>query len=90
MIEFCFCLLVACLIALIFQDIIDTSKRKFGKEPDALIGIHGRFTDYKAHLNLRGARYASKKFYMKAIQYFRYIIIKYFKAKGSLVPEREP
>ena len=46
---------------------------KFGKKPDALIGIHGRFTDYGGHLKLRGARYAGKRFYKKAIEYFRLV-----------------
>jgi len=53
------------------KKLIDIAKEKFGKVPDALIGVHGRFTDYSGHLKLRGANYASKKFYNKAIQYFR-------------------
>ena len=50
---------------------MDIAKEKFGEVPDALIGVHGRFTDYSGHLKLRGANYASKNFYNKAIQYFR-------------------
>ena len=56
------------LFYILFQKLIDIAKEKFGKVPDALIGVHGRFTDYSGHLKLRGANYASKKFYNKAIQ----------------------
>ena len=58
-----------------FQKIIKNTIKMFGMEPDALIGIHGRFTDYKAHLNIRGAKYARKSFYTKAIQFYRFYII---------------
>ena len=53
------------------QKIISGAKEKFGIEPDALIGIHGRYTDYRFHLILRGAKMAGKKFYEKSIQYFK-------------------
>ena len=55
----------------LLQKIINSAKERFGVEPDALVGIHGRFTDYTGHLQLRGAKIAGKKFYSKAIQHFK-------------------
>ena len=57
----------------LIQSILNVAMEKFGKKPDAVIGIHGRFTDYGGHLKLRGARYAGKRFYKKAIEYFRLV-----------------
>ena len=53
------------------QEIIQGAKGKHRNKPDAIIGVHGRFTDYSGHLKLRGAKLAGKNFYAKSIQYFR-------------------
>ena len=53
------------------KDIIKAHKKKLGRNPDAIIGIHGRYTDYDGHLILRGRQLIGTKFYRKAIKYFR-------------------
>ena len=58
-------------VIFVLQKIIDSVIKRFGKEPDALIGIHSRWTDYSGHLQLRGGKLVKNKFYSKAIQYFR-------------------
>ena len=53
------------------QEIMQKSIQEFGQEPDAVIGIHGRFTDYASHLKLFGFKGAGSNYYAKAIEHFR-------------------
>lgn len=52
---------------------IEKFKQELREEPDAVIGIHGRFTDYRGHLRHRGLQPAGTNYFDKAITHFRNI-----------------
>ena len=52
------------------QKTIQEAKKGLQMPVDAIIGIHGRFTDYKGHLSTMGLKLIGPKFYEKAINFF--------------------
>lgn len=55
------------------KEIMENFKTMLPEEPDAVIGIHGRFTDYRGHLKHRGLHVAANNYFDKAINHFRNI-----------------